>query len=129
MVAVSMAENLGIVISETDIASIIDEYKETYADVYAQSIEIYGEDTFENDFRDQQIYEQVYKKVTEEALSNNRDVEVSKFRNYLVEHNILKEVSDLSDSILLVDYATELKNYIFNNWVKQQRNNVNIVYY
>lgn len=129
MVAVSMAESLEIVISESDISSAIEEYKETFSDVYAQSVEIYGEDTFKNDFRDQHIYEQVYKKITDEALVNNRKAEIYKFREYLKEQDILMEVSALSDSTLFVDYATELKNYIFNNWVRQQRNNVKIVYY
>lgn len=124
-VVVLNADKVNVKVTENEINSCIQEYKDSFPDIYEKGKKIYGEKEFYKGIELQIIYNKVYEIVVSEQIENNRERLVEQF--YLTYNN--DHDMEISREEFISEYETEFDEYIFNLWVDEVKKDMNIIIY
>lgn len=120
LVVVTYAPNAGIVITDEQVRSELNEYQQDLPDLYESGIQIYGEEDFFNGHKMQLIYNEVYESIVEKLLDQDQ---VDYADNFIKE---TQESIPEDKEILIEEYEEEFYEYVFDTWLKEQRKEANI---
>lgn len=127
MIVVSNADKLGVEITSAEMNSVISEYRTSLPDVYKEGIRIYGKKDFYEGVKLQLLYDSIYNIVVEEMLENNKEELKERFYNQIKTENDIS--SETSQDEIFEEYYSEFKEYIFDDWLKEERENADIKIY
>ena len=124
-VVVLNADKVNVKVTENEINSCIQEYKDSFPDIYEKGKKLYGEKEFYKGIELQIIYNKVYEIVVSEQIENNRERLVEQFCfTYNNDHDM-----EISREEFISEYETEFEEYIFNLWVDEVKKDMNIIIY
>ena len=123
---IANAEKYGVFIQENEYEELIEEYKDTEPDSYAEGVKIYGEEAFISSIKEQMIYELVCEAILEEERGKNKSNILEQFK---VKHIKDAEELLLEDTELIKLYEEEINAFAIENWLKENRDNVTVDIY
>jgi len=119
LVVVTKSKDLGIDITDEDLETAMEEYKNTLPDIYEKGIEIYGEKEFIKGFKMQLIYDEIYDKIVEQSLQNDEDKLYDEFYLSIKSQNEIPD--EMSKDEFLQEYQLDFYDYVFDCWLTAQR--------
>lgn len=127
VVVITNADKIGVSVTEEEVDTLIESYKNTLPDIYNEGLKIYGKKDFHEGLEWQLIYDRVSNVVVGEALQKNEKELKEAF------YSEMKDQEDFSNSLseeeFIEEYYLEFEEYIFYNWVVKKRKEADIKIY
>lgn len=124
IVARSYAKELGVCVSDSELAAALREYKFISKDIYAEALKTYGEEALKEKMKERMLFIAVKNKVLSEELKIDSEL-LKSFKSQKEFHGILDKYSDAE---LKERMKNEIKDYAFSLWVKEKRKTSDIEY-
>lgn len=125
LVVVTYAPKAGVIITDEQVRSDLQEYQESLPDIYESGIEIYGEDDFYTGHKMQLIYNEVYEIVIDQLLQQDQEKYVDSFYSSMMDDQSTSTETE-EKSRFIEENEEQFYGFVFDNWIKERRREAEI---
>lgn len=127
VLVIQKAKDFKIEVSNSEVESRIQEYKEMYPDLYNEAVDIYGVKELYKGQRNRIIYNKVKAYVMSNIIGE--DISDRTVSDFIDKYNLKSQLEDYTTAQIKSSLHSELEEYLFENWIEDIKKEADIVIY
>lgn len=127
VLVIQKAEDFKIEVSDSEVESRIQEYKEMYPDLYNEAVDIYGVKELYKGQRNRIIYNKVKTYVMSNIIGE--DISDRTVSDFIDKYNLKTQLEGYTTAQIKSSLHNELEEYLFESWIEDIKEDADIVIY